>query len=701
MELPANPIPAVVLLLSLLAAAMVAALPVSARLKTRTITYNGFTDCNSNTEKLYLASNDSTLASDALHVTVESDYNPPTNLSGRILYDKSFKLWEGQNDTYSDRVASFNTSFLVTLNRMIAFPNPGEGLTFVVAPDLNLPSNSFGGYLGLTNFTTDGNVSNQIIAIELDTFQEYFDPDSNHVGLNINSVISKNTTSLSPLGFELVAPYGTHNFFNVWVQYDGIKKFIAVYMAQQANPTDPTPPRPDTPILTSYLDLRRVVNQNSYFGFSASTGNSSEINRVLQWNLTVEYYYDVNYLEIGLIVGILTVVLLPALLVLVYYFRKRWLSRRSDRQMSRKVKRMPGMPREFLYKELQKATNNFTMKLGQGGFAEVYKGTLANQKDLEGELPNQKDLEVAVKMFSRKSLEGQEVDFLEELKIINQVRHKNLVPLQGWCYSHRHRKLLLVYDYMPKGSLDKHLYGDADSTPLSWDHRHKITTGVATAIDYLHNHYNKRVVHRDIKASNIMLDAEFNAKLGDFGLAQALDYEKTSYIQSNGVAGTWGYMAPEYVDMGKATEQSDVYAFGVVLLEVVCGRKALTQTNTHPFIVDWVWDLHCKGNLREAVDRRLGEDNTAEAQRFLLVGLACSHPIASKRPKTREIVQILQGSVTMDVPLSRQAYKSSPPVPLGNQDISLATATESTFFTTADYESGSAHVGINIEMQHP
>ncbi|KAF7112308.1 hypothetical protein RHSIM_RhsimUnG0242700 [Rhododendron simsii] len=210
MELPANLIPAVVLLLPLLAAATT----VSARLKTCTITYDDFNTTNSNTQKLYLASNDSTLASGGLHVTLESDYSPPTDQS------------EGQNDTYSDRVASFNTSFLVNFDQKIGFPSPGEGLTFLVAPGLNHPPNSFGGYLGLTNFTTDGNVSNQIIAIELDTFKEDFDPDSNHVGLNINSVISNTTTSLTPLGFELVPPYGTHNFFNVWVQYDGIKKVI-------------------------------------------------------------------------------------------------------------------------------------------------------------------------------------------------------------------------------------------------------------------------------------------------------------------------------------------------------------------------------------------------------------------------------------------------------------------------------------------
>ncbi|KAI8536692.1 hypothetical protein RHMOL_Rhmol10G0276300 [Rhododendron molle] len=158
MGLAANPIPAVVLLLSLLAVATL----VSARYKTCTITYDDFNNANSNIEKLYVASDDSTIATDALRVTLESNYYSLTNQSGRILYNKSFTLWEGRNDTYSDRVASFDTSFLVTLEQMSHFATPGEGLTFVVAPGLNHPPNSFGGYLDLTNFTTDGNVSNPV-----------------------------------------------------------------------------------------------------------------------------------------------------------------------------------------------------------------------------------------------------------------------------------------------------------------------------------------------------------------------------------------------------------------------------------------------------------------------------------------------------------------------------------------------------------
>ncbi|KAF7130237.1 hypothetical protein RHSIM_Rhsim10G0189300 [Rhododendron simsii] len=218
MGLAANPIPAVALLLSLLTAATTP--PVSAKLKTFTITYDDF---YSNTQKLRFIGNDSSPGKGALQLTVdEVNSTPPsTNNSGRVLYHRSFKLWEGQN--YSDRVASFSTSFLVNLNRENSLTTPGEGLTFVVAPDHNLPPNSFGGYLGLTNATTDGHASNQIIAIELDTFQESWDPDANHVGLNINSVISNKTSSLIP---ELVSRNATDNYFNLWIEYDGIKKVI-------------------------------------------------------------------------------------------------------------------------------------------------------------------------------------------------------------------------------------------------------------------------------------------------------------------------------------------------------------------------------------------------------------------------------------------------------------------------------------------
>ncbi|KAF7129089.1 hypothetical protein RHSIM_Rhsim10G0189400 [Rhododendron simsii] len=224
MGLAANPIPAVVLLLSLLALAP----PVSAKLKTFNIQFKNFFNNNSDTKKLHLASALSAIgANGALQLTLETpnvDFASLTNQSGRILYKIPFKLWEGRSDAYSDRVASFNTSFLVNMYRLTEFPTPGEGLAFVVAPDLSIPPNSSGEYLGLTNAATDGATSNQLIAIELDTLKEDHDPDSYHVGLNINSVKSHQTTLLTSPEFELVAPLGTGYYFNVWIEYDGIKK---------------------------------------------------------------------------------------------------------------------------------------------------------------------------------------------------------------------------------------------------------------------------------------------------------------------------------------------------------------------------------------------------------------------------------------------------------------------------------------------
>ncbi|KAF5958120.1 hypothetical protein HYC85_005345 [Camellia sinensis] len=232
----------------------------------------------------------------------------------------------------------------------------------------------------------------------------------------------------------------------------------------------------------------------------------------------------------------------------------------------------------------------------------------------------------------------------------------------GWC--HKNGKLLLVYEYTPNGSLDKHLFSDSNSKPLSWNLHYNIISRVASAVHYLHNEYDKTVVHCDLKASNIMLDSNFNACLGDFDLARALDTEKTSYKEAKGVPGTMGYIAPECFHMGKATQQFDIYAFCVVLLEVVSGLRPGTEY------------LPRKGRLLDAVDKRLGKDCVVEEiERVLLLGLACSHSIASERPQTQAIVQIISGLVTVPhVPPFKPAFMWSS-MPTGLEDISQATTT--------------------------
>ncbi|KAJ0693796.1 putative protein kinase RLK-Pelle-L-LEC family [Helianthus annuus] len=206
------------------------------------------------------------------------------------------------------------------------------------------------------------------------------------------------------------------------------------------------------------------------------------------------------------------------------------------------------------------------------------------------------NVEVAVKWFSRESLKGED-DFLAELTIINRLRHKHLVRLLGWC--HKNGKLLLVYEYMRKGSLDMHLFTETGE-PLSWTFRCKILAGVAAALHYLHYEYDQKVVHRDIKASNIMLDSDFNARVGDFGLARAIDNEKiTSYAEANGVLGTVGYIAPECFLTGKATQHSDIYAFGALLIEVVSGQRPRTKVNGFQFMVDYVLHTKQENNLKD------------------------------------------------------------------------------------------------------
>ncbi|PSS36611.1 Legume lectin, beta chain, Mn/Ca-binding site protein [Actinidia chinensis var. chinensis] len=614
-----------------------------------------------------------TISNDALQVTpdsAQSGFNLK-NQSGRVFLKRAFKL----TDPKSDRVASFNSSFLINIFR---FDNttPGEGLAFVVAPDLYLPANSFGEFLGLTNATTDGNTTNRIVAVELDTFKNGFDPDANHIGLDINSVRSVNTTPLTPLGIEL-APANEARFHNIWVQYDGVKKSLEVFIARQAEKNGSTPPRPAEPVLRSTLDLRRWVAEDSYFGFSASTGSDHQLNCVLRWNLTVEYFSDDKGSLLKILLGAGVPILVVAVVVaaaVVYYLRKKRMGR-SNLNILGALRSLPGTPREFRFRDLKKATNNFDErnKLGQGGYGVVYRGHL--QKE---------NLVVAVKWFSRESLKGQD-DFLAELTIINRLRHRHLVRLLGWC--HKNGKLLLVYDYMPNGSLDKHLFGSADSEPLGWDLRYKVITGVASALQYLHNDYDQRVVHRDLKASNIMLESDFNARLGDFGLARALDNEKTSYAEAEGVLGTLGYIAPECFHTGKATQQSDVYAFGAVLLEVVCGQRPGTKIGGFQFLVDWVWSLHREGRLLDAVDERLRDNYVVEeAQRLLLLGLACSHPIAGERPKTQVIVQIISGSVPVPpVPPFKPAF-IWPSMPMTG-DNSLATTMDTRSFSTSQFGS--------------
>lgn len=257
---------------------------------------------------------------------------------------------------------------------------------------------------------------------------------------------------------------------------------------------------------------------------------------------------------------------------------------------------------------------------------------------------------------------------------------------------------------MPNGSLDQHLFAGPNREPLNWTRRYKVINGVASALHYLHHEYDQRVVHRDLKASNIMLDSSFNARLGDFGLARALDNEKTSYAEAEGVLGTIGYIAPECFHTGKATRLSDVYAFGAVILEIVCGQRPGTKIGGFQLLVDWVWFLHRDGRLLEAVDERLGEDYVPEeAVRLLLLGLACSHPSATDRPKTHAILQIISGTVPVPaVPPFKPAFvwPSSGPIDLNSTSFDTSSVTTSNLDSITTSHLGSGYNSQYLSRDH-
>ncbi|KAK2665767.1 hypothetical protein Ddye_004341 [Dipteronia dyeriana] len=569
-----------------------------------------------------------TIESRALQLTTDTtnDGSLPDhyNNSGRIMYYQPFRIHNGRI------MGSFNSTFLINLFRESDW-EAGHGLAFLISPNFTLPESSYGHWLGLTNSFSDASRDNHFVAIEFDTQN----PGQNHIGLNINSVKSDKIVSLNDHNITLSLPSNQSVSYKVWVQYNGTSHLLQVFMDKQGEP------KPTTPLLTQTINLKDFLKQESYFGFSASTGYPKiQLNCVLEWTLEIEVLpkkRDWKWLTITAGVAIPTAIVLLVLSLVFYVYKRRRRVEEPDHEYGN-LRYLPGMPREFKYKELKKATNNFdqSMKLGEGGFGIVYKGTL------------QENCEIAVKKFSRDNIKSKG-DFMAELAIIHRLRHKHLVRLVGWCYEEG--KLLLVYDFMPNGSLEKHLYGVSEHSTLTWNHRYRILTGVASALYYLQNEYDQKVVHRDLKASNILVDADFNARLGDFGLARTIENERNSYAElgASGVPGTIGYVAPECFHTGKATPESDVYGFGAVVLEVVCGRNPgmrIPDEQHFYTLVDWVWMLHREGRIEDAVDERL-ENNfvVEEAKKVLLLGLACSHPLATERPKTEEILQIISGTL--------------------------------------------------------
>ncbi|VAH35572.1 unnamed protein product [Triticum turgidum subsp. durum] len=300
-----------------------------------------------------------------------------------------------------------------------------------------------------------------------------------------------------------------------------------------------------------------------------------------------------------------------------------------------------GRPNVLSYGELRSATDNFSPNnlLGQGGYGSVYKGKLTDGRF------------VAVKQLSEASHQGKK-EFATEIETISRVQHRNLVKLYGCCLEGN--KPLLVYEYLENGSLDHALFGKGKSS-LDWPTRFEICLGVARGLSYLHEESSIRVVHRDIKASNILLDANLNPKISDFGLAKLYDDQKTHV--STKVAGTFGYLAPEYAMRGHMTEKIDVFAFGVVVLETLAGRPNYsTEDENKVYIFEWVWELYENNHPLDMVDQRLEEFDSEEALRAIKVALLCTQGSPHQRPSMSRVVAMLTGDVEAPDVVTKPSY---------------------------------------------
>lgn len=294
----------------------------------------------------------------------------------------------------------------------------------------------------------------------------------------------------------------------------------------------------------------------------------------------------------------------------------------------------------FTLRDLELATNWFSKEnvIGEGGYGVVYRGNLINGTP------------VAVKKLLN-NLGQAEKEFRVEVEAIGHVRHKNLVRLLGYCIEGTHR--LLVYEYVNNGNLEQWLHGAMSQLGyLTWEARMKVLLGTAKALAYLHEAIEPKVVHRDIKSSNILLDDDFNAKISDFGLAKLLGAGK-SHITTR-VMGTFGYVAPEYANSGLLNEKSDVYSFGVVLLEAITGRDPVDYGRpAHEVnLVDWLKMMVGNRRSEEVVDPKIeNRPSTSALKRALLTALRCLDPESDRRPKMGQVVRMLESE---EYPIPRE-----------------------------------------------
>ncbi|CAI9087440.1 OLC1v1021508C1 [Oldenlandia corymbosa var. corymbosa] len=588
---------------------------------------------NSSSVLLY---GNATIESHILTLTKDSTFS-----IGRALYPTKIAA-KKPNSSY---VLPFSTSFIFAMapNKLY---NPGHGIVFLFVPKTGIDGTAASQNLGLLNLTNLGNPDDHLFGVEFDVFknEEFKDISDSHVGIDINSLVSDfaHDAGYWPDDGQPFKTVKMNNgkTYQVWIDYADSR--INVTMA----PTGMK--RPKQPLLNATVNLSQVFQDEMYVGFTSSTGQLVQSHKILAWSysntnfslsealitnglpsfeLPKEPIFKQKGFIVGVTVGVVLVFILTSLssfvLVKIYLRRKREREEMEEWELEY-------WPHRMTYQEIEAATKDFSEEnvIGIGGNGKVYKGTLVG------------GAEVAVKRISHQNSEGMR-EFVSEVSSLGRLKHRNLVGLRGWCKKEK-GSFILVYDYMENGSLDERIFLRDNSKLLSCEERIRILKDVASALFYLHEGWESKVLHRDIKASNVLLDKDMNARLGDFGLARMHDHNQMA--ATTHVVGTIGYMAPELIKSGKSSTQTDVFSFGILILEVLCGRTPIDEGK--PLLVDWVLELLRLDELINALDERVkanGGFNEEEVERVLHLGLLCAHPDPNVRPTMRQVVKLLEG----------------------------------------------------------
>ncbi|CAK9171021.1 unnamed protein product [Ilex paraguariensis] len=554
------------------------------------------------------------------------------HLAGRAIYSSPIRLFDPLTETPASFETTFSFQFETTStesslnNRSSDFGGGGDGghgLTFILVPD-EFTVGRPGPWLGMLNDACDEDY--KAVGVEFDSYHnpEFGDPNDNHVGINLGSIVSTTTINASDVGIHLK----DGSIHRAWITYDGLRRYIDVRLGSDGK--DST----SKLVFSGPLDIAPFLNEYMFVGFSASTGNHTQVHNVFSWNFTsmsraslripstetCESKIIVHGDEHGessikkapssFLIFLAVVVLLLAVLLNLYLNRKRRERKPEDFVLPEKKQRPrpPNKPRRFTIAEIFTATRSFSelQKLGSDTRGVTYKANMLN------------GCNVAMKRFSTQFFNSHGLDrrrVAKEIKAISRIRHPNLVPIRGWCFDHR--ETIVVYDYLPNSGLDKWVFGVG---VLPWTRRFKVAKDVAEALSYLHS---KQLAHKNMKTSSVFLDVSFRAVLGDFGFV--LGSSDSTRFES------------------AVSQTADVFDFGVFVLELVAGRERRCDIDgVRSDLLDLAWAMHEREEKVKVVDRRMGSlVNSEQAVRILEIGLLCTLNENKGRPTMEEVVEFL------------------------------------------------------------